>query len=174
MEKLFADFSLGLFVFQTLIFIGLILLLKKFAWGPILDAVNEREEGIKQSLESAEEAKKEMASIVADNERILKEARIERDALLKDARATKDKMINDAKADASVEAQKLIEIAKASIERETMSAMTDLKNQIADLSIDIAEKVLRNELSDKKSQMTLVEKLVKEAEDDFSTKQRFC
>lgn len=171
MEKLFADFSLGLFVFQTLIFIGLILLLKKFAWGPILDAVNEREEGIKQSLESAEEAKKEMASIVADNERILKEARIERDALLKDARATKDKMINDAKADASVEAQKLIEIAKASIERETMSAMTDLKNQIADLSIDIAEKVLRNELSDKKSQMTLVEKLVKEAEDDFSTKQ---
>jgi len=171
MEKLFADFSLGLFVFQTLIFIGLVLLLKKYAWKPILDAVNEREEGIKNSLESAEEAKKEMASIVADNEKILKEARIERDNLLKDAREMKDKMIFDAKSEASVEAEKLITLAKTSIENETMKAMTELKNQIADLSIDIAEKVLRNELSDKKAQMTLVEKLVKEAEGNFSTKQ---
>lgn len=171
MEKLFADFSLGLFVFQTLIFIGLVLLLKKFAWKPILDAVNEREEGIKNSLESAEEAKKEMASIVADNEKILKEARVERDNLLKEARSMKEKMISDAKTEASVEAEKLIALAKTSIENETMKAMTELKNQIADLSIDIAEKVLRNELSDKKSQMSLVEKLVEEAENNFSTKQ---
>jgi len=171
MEKLFSDFSLGLFVFQTLIFIGLILLLKKFAWGPILDAVNEREEGIKNSLESAEEAKKEMASIVADNEKILKEARIERDNLLKEARSMKDKMISEAKSEASVEAEKLITLAKTSIENETMKAMTELKNQIADLSIDIAEKVLRSELSDKKAQMSLVEKLVEEAEGNFSTKQ---
>jgi F-type H+-transporting ATPase subunit b len=171
MEKLFADFSLGLFVFQTLIFIGLVLLLKKYAWKPILDAVNEREEGIKNSLESAEEAKKEMASIVADNEKILKEARIERDNLLKDARVMKEKMISDAKYEASIEAEKLISLAKTSIENETMKAMTELKNQIADLSIDIAEKVLRNELSDKKAQMTLVEKLVEEAEGNFSTKQ---
>lgn len=171
MEKLFADFSLGLFVFQTLIFIGLVLLLKKYAWKPILDAVNEREEGIKNSLESAEEAKKEMASIVADNEKILKEARIERDNLLKDARSMKDKMISDAKSEASVEAEKLITLAKTSIENETLKAMTELKNQIADLSIDIAEKVLRSELSDKKSQMTLVEKLVAEAEGNFSNKQ---
>lgn len=171
MEKLFADFSLGLFVFQTLIFIGLVLLLKKYAWKPILDAVNEREEGIKNSLESAEEAKKEMASIVADNEKILKEARIERDNLLKDARSMKDKMISDAKSEASIEAEKLITLAKTSIENETLKAMTELKNQIADLSIDIAEKVLRSELSDKKSQMTLVEKLVAEAEGNFSNKQ---
>jgi len=171
MEKLFADFSLGLFVFQTLIFVGLVLLLKKFAWGPILDAVNEREEGIKNSLESAEEAKKEMASIVADNEKILKEARIERDNLLKEARSMKDKMISEAKSEASVEAEKLITLAKTSIENETMKAMTELKNQIADLSIDIAEKVLRSELSDKKAQMSLVEKLVEEAEGNFSTKQ---
>ena len=171
MEKLFADFSLGLFVFQTLLLIGLVLLLKKYAWGPILDAVNEREEGIKNSLESAEEAKKEMASIVADNEKILKEARIERDNLLKDARSMKDKMISDAKSEASVEAEKLITMAKTSIENETLKAMTELKNQIADLSIDIAEKVLRNELSDKKAQMSLVEKLVEEAEGNFSTKQ---
>jgi F-type H+-transporting ATPase subunit b len=170
MEKLFSDFSLGLFVFQTFIFVGLILLLKKFAWKPILDAVNEREDGIRKSLKSAEEAKKEMASIVADNEKILKEARKERDSMLKEARETKEKMINEAKTEASVEAQKLIETAKASIERETMSAMTDLKNQIADLSIDIAEKVLRNELSDRKTQMNLAEKLVKEAEDNFSAK----
>ena len=171
MEKLFADFSLGLFVFQTLIFIGLVLLLKKYAWKPILDAVNEREEGIKNSLESAEEAKKEMASIVADNEKILKEARIERDNLLKEARSMKEKMISEAKSEASVEAEKLITLAKTSIENETLKAMTELKNQIADLSIDIAEKVLRNELSDKKAQMSLVEKLVEEAEGNFSTKQ---
>jgi len=171
MEKLFEDFSLGLFVFQTLIFIGLVLLLKKFAWKPILDAVNEREEGIKNSLEAAEKAKKEMASIVADNEKILKEARMERDAMLKEAREMKDKMISDAKAEASQEADKLIAVAKTSIENETMKAMTDLKNQIADLSIDIAEKVLRNELSNKKAQMSLVEKLVEEAEGNFSTKQ---
>ncbi len=172
MEQLFADFSLGLFVFQILIFVGLVLLLKKFAWGPILDAVNEREEGIKKSLESAEEAKKEMASIVADNEKILKEARLERDSLLKEARSMKEKMISDAKSEASVEADKLITMAKTSIENETMKAMTELKNQIADLSIDIAEKVLRNELSDKKAQMSLVEKLVEEAENNFSTKQQ--
>jgi len=171
MEKLFADFSLGLFVFQTLIFIGLVLLLKKYAWKPILDAVNEREEGIKNSLESAEEAKKEMESIVADNEKILKEARIERDNLLKEARGMKEKMISEAKSEASVEAEKLIVLAKTSIENETMKAMTELKNQIADLSIDIAEKVLRNELSDKKAQMSLVEKLVEEAEGNFSIKQ---
>jgi len=172
MEKLFADFSLGLFVFQILIFVGLVLLLKKFAWGPILDAVNEREEGIKKSLAAAEEAKKQMSSIVADNEKILKEARLERDSLLKEARSMKEKMISDAKSEASIEADKLITMAKTSIENETMKAMTELKNQIADLSIDIAEKVLRNELSDKKAQMSLVEKLVEEAENNFSTKQQ--
>jgi len=171
MEKLFGDFSLGLFVFQSIIFIGLVLLLKKYAWKPILDAINEREEGIRKSLESAEEAKKEMESIVSDNERILKDARLERDSMMKEARDMKDKLISDAKSEASVEANKMIELAKSSIEHETMAAMTELKNQIADLSVNIAEKVLRDELSNKDKQMSLVEKLVKEAEDNFSNKQ---
>jgi len=171
MEKLFEDFSLGLFVFQFLIFIVLVLVLKKFAWKPILDAVNEREEGIKNSLESAAKAKKEMESIVADNERILNEARAERDSLLKEARQTKDKIINEAKEEAAVEAQKLISNAKETIERDTVAAMTELKNQIADLSIEVAEKVLRKELSSESKQMDLVEKLVKEAEENLANKQ---
>ena len=171
MEKLFADFSLGLFVFQSLIFIGLILLLKKYAWKPILDAVNEREDGIRESLESAAKAKEEMQAIVADNERILNEARVERDGMLKEAREAREKIIGEAKGEASIEAEKLITLAKESIERESLAAMTHLKNQIADLSVDIAEKVLRKELSSENKQMELVEQLVKEAEEDLAKKQ---
>jgi F-type H+-transporting ATPase subunit b len=171
MEKLFEDFSLGLFVFQILIFVGLVLLLKKFAWKPILDAVNEREEGIKTSLESAAKAKEEMAAIAADNERILNEARVERDTLLKEARQSKEKLISEAKEQAAVEADKIIASAKESINREKMQAMTELKNQIADLSVGIAEKVLRQELSSKDSQMKLIDSLVKEAEENLANKQ---
>ena len=97
MEKLISDFSFGLFVWQSIIFIGLILLLKKFAWKPILDAVNEREEGIKNALLSAENARKEMHNLQSDNQRILQEARLERDAMLKEAREMKEKMVADAK-----------------------------------------------------------------------------
>src|SRR6187431_2194629 len=97
MEKLINQFELGLFVWQVVIFVGLIFLLKKFAWKPILDAVNDREEGIKNALLSAENARKEMENLQASNERILQEARLERDSLLKDAREIKDKMVADAK-----------------------------------------------------------------------------
>ena len=86
MDKLLSEFSLGLFFWQLLLFVGLVLLLKKFAWKPILDAVNEREEGIKKALESAENAKKEMQNLASDNEALIKEARAERDAMLKEAR----------------------------------------------------------------------------------------
>ncbi len=112
-----------------------------------------------------------MSKLQSDNEKILKEARAERDSIMKEARDMKDKLISDAKSEASVEANKMIELAKSSIENETMKAMTELKNQIADLSVEIAEKVLRSELSNRESQMTLVEKLVQEAEDNFSNKQ---
>lgn len=91
MEKLINDFSFGLFIWQVVIFVGLIFLLKKFAWKPILDAVNEREQGIKNALESAENARNEMQNLQADNQRILQEARAERDAMLKDAREMKEK-----------------------------------------------------------------------------------
>ena len=164
MDKLINDFSVGLFFWQSLLFIALILLLKKFAWGPILTAVEEREDGIKDALEAAEKAKAEMQALNADNERILAEARIERDALLKEAREIKDGIVNDAKELANTEADKILTTAKDQINNEKMKAMTELKNTVATLSIDIAEKVLRSELTDKKKQENLVANALKETE----------
>ena len=160
MEKLLNDFSFGLFFWQTLIFLLLIFLLKKFAWKPILDAVNEREEGIKNALLSAENAKKEMQNLKSDNEKLLAEARVERDVMLKEAREIKDKIVSEAKDEAQVQAGKMIEQAKAAINSEKNAAMAELKNQVSSLSIEIAEKVLRSELTDKASQTKLVEKML--------------
>lgn len=163
MEQLLGQFSLGLFIMQTVLFVGLILLLKKFAWKPILDAVNEREEGIKNALLSAENAKKEMQSLKSDNEKLLADARAERDTMLKEAREIKEKMINDAKAEAQAQGNKMIEQAKATITSEKNAALAELKNHVATLSIDIAEKVLKSELSNKESQSQLVEKMLGDA-----------
>ena len=160
MEKLINDFSFGLFIWQVVIFVGLILLLKKFAWKPILDAVNEREEGIKNALESAENAKKEMQDLQADNQRILQEARLERDSMLKEAREMKEKIVADAKNEAQAQGQKMIEQAKAAIESEKNAAMNELKLQVSTLSLSIAEKVLKDELSNKEAQTKLVEKML--------------
>lgn len=160
MEELFGQFSIGLFIMQTILFVGLIFLLKKFAWKPILDAVNEREEGIKNALLSAENAKKEMQNLKSDNEKLLAEARLERDAMIKEAREIKEKMINDAKTEAQVAGQKMIEQAKASIESEKNAAMAELKAQVSTLSLDIAEKLLKEELSNKEAQTKLVEKML--------------
>jgi len=162
MEKLITEFSIGLFFWQTVIFIFLILLLKKFSWKPILDAVNEREEGIKNALLSAEKAKEEMASLQSDNEETLKKARSERDSLLKEAREIKQQLIDEAKSEAKSEAKKIISQAQETIQNEKNAAIVDLKNQVAGLSIDIAEKVLKEKLSDDKTQMKLVKDLVKE------------
>ena len=162
MEKLITEFSIGLFFWQTVIFIFLILLLKKFAWKPILDAVNEREEGIKNALLSAEKAKEEMASLQSDNEEIFKKARSERDSLLKEAREIKQQLIDEAKSEAKNEAKKIISQAQETIQNEKNAAIVDLKNQVASLSIDIAEKVLKEKLSNDQSQMNLVKDLVKE------------
>ena len=160
MEKLLEQFSLGLFVWMLVIFIALIFLLKKFAWKPILDAVNEREEGIRNALLSAENAKKEMQNLKADNEKLLAEARLERDSMIKEAREIKEKMINDAKAEAQVAGQQMIEQAKVSIESEKNAAMAELKAHVSTLSLDIAEKLLKEELSNKESQTKLVEKML--------------
>jgi len=162
MDKLLAEFSVGLFIVQTVLFIGLFLLLKKFAWKPILGAVNEREEGIKNALDSAKKARLEMESLNADNERILKEARAERESMMKDARQIKDAMINEAKEDAKAEATKIMEQAQASIQSEKQAAIADLKSQVAELSIGIAEKVVRKELANDKDQSKLIEQLLKE------------
>ena len=160
MDKLINDFSFGLFIWQIVIFVGLILVLKKFAWKPILDAVNDREEGIKNALLSAENARKEMQNLQADNQRILQEARLERDNMLKEAREMKDKMVDDAKNEAQAQGQKMIAQAKAAIESEKNAAMAELKLQVSTLSLSIAEKLLKEELSNKEAQTKLVEKLL--------------
>ena len=162
MEKLLGEFSFGLFVAQTVLFILLFLLLKKYAWKPILNAVNEREEGIRNALDEAENARKEMQNLNADNERILKEARVQRDELLKEAREMKDNIISEAKGEAQVQANKVVEQAQATIQAEKQAAITDLKDQVAELSVGIAEKVVRGELSDKNKQIKLVEEMLKE------------
>lgn len=163
MEKLLNEFSLGLFFWQLLLFVGLVFLLKKFAWKPILDSVNSREEGIKNALDSAEKAKLEMQNLQADNEKLLKEARAEREEMLKEAREIKNKMIDDAKVQAKEEAGKLVTQAQASIETEKKAAIAELKSQVANLSIEIAEKVVREELSNKDKQVKLVESMLGEA-----------
>ena len=160
MEELLGQFSFGLFIMQTVLFVGLILLLKKFAWKPILDAVNDREEGIKNALLSAEIAKRDMQNLRSDNEKLLAEARLERDSLMKDAREIKEKMISDAKNEAQITGQKMIEQAKASIESEKNAALAELKSQVSTLSLDIAEKLLKDELSNKEAQTKLVEKML--------------
>ena len=160
MDKLINQFEFGLFIWQIVIFVGLILLLKKFAWKPILDAVNDREEGIKNALLSAENARKEMQNLQADNQRILHEARMERDNMLKDAREIKEKMIADSKTEAQAQGLQMIEQAKAAIESEKNAAMAELKLQVSNLSLSIAEKLLKEELSNKESQTKLVEKML--------------
>ena len=162
MEKLLSEFSLGLFFWQLLLFVALLLLLKKFAWKPILEAVNERETSIKDSLSAAEKARDEMQAVQADNKRILKEARAERDALLSEAKTASIQMINQAKEDAKSEADKITAQAQEMIQNEKKSAVNDLKSQVAQLSIEIAEKVLKTELKDKATQEKLVKQLVDE------------
>ena len=148
-------------IFWTLItFLALLFILKKFAWKPILSAVSEREQGIRDALASAVEARKEMENLQADNERILKEARVERESMLKEARELKNKMIDDAKQDAKLEASKLITQAKAAIEAEKKATIADLKSQVAKISISIAEKVVREELSNTEKQEKLVESML--------------
>jgi len=162
MEKLIEQFSLGLFFWQLILFVGLVLLLKKFAWGPILKSVGEREEGIKSALDEADNARKEIQNLNADNARILKEARIERDVLLKEAREMKENIISEAKNEAQAQANKVVEQAQITIQAEKQAAIVDLKNQVAELSISIAEKVVRGELSNKGKQEKLVEEMLKE------------
>ncbi len=160
MEKLINDFSFGLFFWQMLLFLMLLFLLKKFAWKPILDALNEREEGIKNALESAENAKLDMQNLQADNQKLLQEARVEREAMMKDAREIKAKMITDAKDEAKESASKMIVQAQAAIESEKKAAVAELKSQVASLSIEIAEKVMKSELSDTDKQLKLVEDML--------------
>ena len=163
MEKLISEFSFGLFFWQLLIFIFLVLLLKKFAWKPILDTVNERESSIKGAMSEADKARNEMAAIQKSNQKGLKEARAEREALLKDARNTGAEIVAQAKTDAKTEANKIISQAQEAIQNEKRAAVNELKNQVAQISLEIAEKVIDTELANKDKQAQLVDKLLKDS-----------
>ncbi|MGX7667821.1 F0F1 ATP synthase subunit B [Flavobacterium pedocola] len=152
----------SLIFWTSIIFLVFFFLMKKFAWKPILGAVKSREESINNALAAAETAKKEMMNLKADNQRLLDEARAERDTMLKEAREIKEKMIADAKSEAQIQGAKMIEQAKASIESEKNAAMAELKTQVSGLSLEIAEKLLKGELSNKESQTVLVEKMLDE------------
>jgi len=164
MEKLINEFSFGLFFWQLLIFVGLILILKKFAWKPILDMLNEREKSIKESLESAQKAKDEFSKIKSDNEKILNEAKKERDFIISDAKKTGREIVEDAKNAAKIESEKLIENARESIIKEKDLVMKDLKFQVIDLSVEIASKILKKELNEEKKRDDYTQKLIDEIE----------
>ena len=152
----------GLFIFQTIAFILLLFVLGKFAWKPILNGLKEREDTIEGALLAAEQAKKDMEALSADNANLLAEARSERDAILKEAVAAASNIVEGAKEDTGKITAKMIEDAKSVIENEKRAALADVKTLVAKLSLEITEKVLRKELSDKKAQESLVNDYVKD------------
>ena len=156
--------EIGLIFWTTVVFSLLLIVLKKYAWKPILNAVDERNKSIEDALKAADKAKKEMLDLNTDNERILMEAKKERDALLKEGREIKDNIIAEAKDKAKAEADKILITAKEQINNEKMKAITELKNQVAEMSIDIAEKILKSELSDKNKQKELIAESLKSNE----------
>jgi F-type H+-transporting ATPase subunit b len=160
MELLTPD--LGLFIWNLIAFLILFFILKKTAWKPILKSLDEREKGIADSLTTAEKVRTEMAQLKNENEALLAKAREERALLLKEARDTKDKIINEAKEQAKLEAGKIMADAMAAIEQQKMAAITDVKNQVGNLVIEVSEKILRRELSDKVEQEKYIRQLSNE------------
>jgi F-type H+-transporting ATPase subunit b len=152
----------GLIIWQTIIFLLLVLLLAKLAWKPILSSLKERETSIQQALDSAEKAKNEMAALKSDNEKLLREAREERDKILRDAREAASRLHDQAQTDAKKNADKLIEDAKAVINTEKQAALRDVKAQVALFSLQIAEKLMKKNLADDKAQKELIEAYIKD------------
>jgi F-type H+-transporting ATPase subunit b len=156
--------GIGMIFWSTLFFLVLLFVLGKFAWPAILTAVKARNESILKALDAAEKAKEEMSKLQADNEKILKEAKAERDAMLKEAKQLKEQMISEAKEKATEEAKKLVQGAREAIQAEKSAAINDMKSQLASLSVDIAEKILRSKLDNDKAQKELVSNLINEAD----------
>lgn len=154
--------EIGLIFWMSITFITVLLLLRKFAWTPILNMIKEREASIENALNSAEKAKQEMAALKSSNDKLLAEARLERDNILKEAREIKDSIINEAKTKATQEADRIVKTARENIQNEKLAAITELKNQVATLSIDIAEKILKTELSSDDKQKALVKNLLED------------
>lgn len=156
--------SIGLFFWTSLTFIILLILLAKFAWKPILGALKQREQSISEALNSAEKAREEMAQLSADNERLIQDAKEEQARILKEAQVTANKLITDAKDVATKEVSSIKEKATQAIDQEKKAAMADIKSLTAELSVGIAEKILRGELKDKSAQEALVERYIKESD----------
>lgn len=164
MEQLLNDFSPGLFFMQAFILLVLILLMRKFAWKPILTALDTREENIKNAIESAEKAKEELSALTSDKESLLKEAKAQRDTIIAEAQASANAVVEEAKNAAKSEAAEIASKAALALKAEKNAAIAELQAQAAILSVDIAEKILKNELKDKKAQETLVAEYLKEAD----------
>ena len=158
------SFDPGLIIWTTIIFTLLLIVLKRFAWKPVLNAVDERNKSIEEALKAADKAKEEMAVMNADNERILSEAKAERDKLLKEARDLKTNIINEAKEQANKDAENILTSAKEQIVNEKKKAISELKNSVATLSIEIAEKVLKRELREKAEQEEFIAGTLKNTE----------
>ncbi|MCF8368103.1 MAG: F0F1 ATP synthase subunit B [Bacteroidales bacterium] len=158
--------GLGLIIWMTLAFAILLWILAKFAWRPIMQGLKDREQSIDEALHQADKAREEMKELKFSNEQLLKEAKEERDAILRDARHVKENIIEEAKNKANEEANRIVENAKESIEFEKMAALTDMKNQLGDLSIEIAEKILKVELAPKDKHKALIERLISEVKDN--------
>lgn len=154
--------EVGLVVWHSIAFLLLLFLLTKFAWKPVLKSIKDREESIDNALASAEKAKQEMARLTNENEELLKAARIERDQILKEAKELKDQIVADAKVSAQAEGAKLIEQAKKEIDDQKKRALAEVKNQVSELSLDIAKKVLQQEFADQSKQEALVNDLLKD------------
>jgi F-type H+-transporting ATPase subunit b len=154
--------SSGLIFWQLIGFLALLFILIKFAWKPMLASLAEREGSINDALKSAEQARSEMANLKAENEKLLQEARLERDVILKKAQDASVKMIEDAKNESTKQGAQLIEAAKAVIETEKKAALTEVKNQVALLTLEVTEKLLRKKLSDDKAQVELVDQFIKD------------
>lgn len=154
----------GLIFWQLIGFLGLLFILIKFAWKPMLAALEEREDSIESALKSAEIARNEMANLKAENEKLLAEARLERDAIIAKAHESSIKMIEDAKEESVKAGNEMIEKAKAVIETEKKAALAEVKTQVATLTLVVSEKLLRKNLSDQKDQKALVDEFVKDLE----------
>lgn len=148
--------SIGLIFWMTITFSIVLFLLSKFAWKPILNSIKEREDSINNALNAADEARRQMDALKADNQKLLNEARAERDRMLKEASDMKDQILAKAKNDAKTEGDKMIVAAKQAIEKEKLNAMNELKSQVAVLSVDLAEKILRSKMEDRSQQEAFV------------------
>jgi len=154
--------AFGLLFWMVVTFLLVLFVLGKFAWPVILKSLAEREHSISEALQAAKRAKEEMAALQADNEELLRKTRLERDAVLKEARDTRDQIVAEARNKAQAEANKIMAATRESILNEKMAAITELKNQVASMSIEIAEKILRQELSHEGKQKMLMENLLKD------------